>query len=312
MAVYKRWLVSLVLLAVSSGALAQEPTQPDEEDPKNTFLFSSSAPGAIEPYVEYRKRVEAAQNVSPLDSGLFGEQVSLYNGNTTFSVTDIDLPGNGTLPVRLSRRYAIDLQPQDQNFAYDSLLRGMGNWDVDVPHMSATYDVAAGNALRCNGAYIPTLGGIFRRGEVWQGISINVPGKGSSSAMGVQTQTPQPSGGATYKLTTNERDVFDCIPMKAGFTGEGFRMTTASGDRYYFDVATTRTAAKLVKYVNDSTGLPVAVVMDRNRLYLLASKIEDRFGNTVEFQYNSNGHPTRILANDGRDINLVYTGGRLT
>jgi YD repeat-containing protein len=100
--------------------------------------------------------------------------------------------------------------------------------------------------------------------------------------------------------------------MKAGFTGEGFRMTTASGDRYYFDVATTRTAARLLKYVNDSTGMPVAVILDRNRLYLLASKIEDRFGNTVEFQYNSAGHPTRIWANDGREINLVYTAGRLT
>ncbi|MDZ4729611.1 MAG: hypothetical protein SH820_06690 [Xanthomonadales bacterium] len=214
--------------------------------------------------------------------------------------------------MRLSRRYAIDLQPQDQLFTYDSLLRGLGNWDVEVPYLAATYTVAAGNALRCNGAYIPNLAGTFRRGEVWQGISISVPGKGSSSAMGVQTQTPRPSGGATYKLSTSERDLFDCIPMKVGFTGEGFRMTTASGDRHYFDVATSRTAARLLKYVNDSTGMPVPVILDRNRLYLLASKIEDRFGNTVEFQYNSNGHPTRIWANDGREINLVYTAGRLT
>ncbi len=27
----------------------------------------------IEPYVEYRKRVESSQNISPLDSGLFSE-----------------------------------------------------------------------------------------------------------------------------------------------------------------------------------------------------------------------------------------------
>jgi RHS repeat-associated protein len=275
--------------------------------------FSAYSQGAIEPYVEYRKRVETAQNISPLDNGLFGEQVSLYNGSTSFSVTDIDVPGNSTLPVRLSRRLAIELQPQDQVFPYDSLLRGMGNWDVDVPFLAATYHVAAGNALRCNGAYVPPLviSAKFRRGEVWQGISVNVPGRGSSSALGIQTQTPRPSGGATYKLTTSERDVFDCIPMKAGFTGEGFRMTTSSGLRYYFDVGTTRTAARLVKYVKDSNGMPYLIYLDRNRLYLLASKIEDRFGNTVQFQYNANGHPTRIWANDGREINLTYTGSRL-
>ena len=51
--------------------------------------------------------------------------------------------------------------------------------------------------------------------------------------------------------------------------------------------------------------------MQRNRLYLLASKIEDRFGNTVEFQYNANGHPTRIWSNDEREITLAYTNGRL-
>ncbi len=314
MSVPRRSCVSLILLAISFSALAQDPPPPDDDGPDYPFQVSSlSSLDGIEPYVEYRKRIESSQNVSPLNSGLFGEQVSLYNGNTFFVVTDIDIPGNGTLPVRLSRRYAIDLQPQNFSFTYDSLLRGIGNWEVDVPYMSGTYDLAAGNALRCNGAYVPGLAGIFSRGEIWQGISINVPGKGSSSAMGVATQTPKPTGGATYKLTTNERDVFDCIPMKAGFTGEGFRMTTASGDRYYFDVAATRTAARLTKqYWDASIGNYVPLVRDRARLYLLASKIEDRLGNTVEFQYNSNGHPTRIWSNDGREINLTYTAGRLT
>jgi len=127
----------------------------------------------------------------------------------------------------------------------------------------------------------------------------------------VETQTPRPAGGTNYKLTTSERDVFDCIPMQPGFTGQGFRMTTSSGLRYHFDVATSRTAARLVRYEKDSNGMPLEIYVDRQRLYLLASRIEDRFGNTVEFQYNANGHPTRIQANDGREITLSYTGGRL-
>jgi YD repeat-containing protein len=318
---FQKCLIGLVWVAAASSAVAQEadppepPLPPMLPAPLSSPLSDGSELGAIQPYLEYRKHVEAAQNISPLDSGLFGEQVSLYNGNTSFSVTDIDIPGNGTLPVRLSRRYAVDLQPQNEYSGYDSLLRGMGSWDIDVPYMAGTYDVDAGPALRCNGAYIPplTTSLVFRRAEVWQGISINVPGRGNTSAMGVQASAPQPTVGGPYKLTTSERDVFDCIPMKAGFTGQGFRMTTANGDRYYFDVATTRTAARLFEWMyTSSIDPPLPVFIDRDRLYLLASKIEDRFGNTVEFQYNSNGHPTRIWANDGREINLAYTDGRLT
>ncbi|KAA9132078.1 RHS repeat-associated core domain-containing protein [Marinihelvus fidelis] len=319
MRVFSRFVFSLCVLAVSFSLFAQEP--PDEgpvdggeSDQGGVYAASASEDGAIQPYVEYRKRVEAAQNVSSLDTGLFGEQVSLYNGSTAFAVTDIDIPGNSTLPVRLTRRFAVEMQPQNHLKPYDSLLRGAGNWDVDVPYMAATYHTGAGDALRCNGGYTPALViSAFRRGEVWQGISINVPGRGAQTAMGVQTQAPQPSGGATYKLTTTDRDVFDCIAMKTGFTGQGFRMTTTSGDRYYFDVATTRTAARLLKYVNQGGGqFPLPVVIDRNRLYLLASKIEDRFGNTVEFQYNTDGLPTRIWASDGREIILTYSGKRLS
>ena len=145
--------------------------------------------------------------------GLFGEQVSLYNGSTTFSVTDIDVPGNNALPVRLSRRLAVELQPQNSIASYDALLRGVGNWDVDVPYMAATYAVSAGDALRCNGQYVPSGAPQgFLRGDIWQGISVNIPGKGSTNALGMLAGLPRPSGGATYKLTTPERDCSTAFP----------------------------------------------------------------------------------------------------
>ncbi|MGY1529310.1 hypothetical protein [Luteimonas sp. A649] len=291
MNVASRLLFPLALLVASPGLFAQD---------------------AIEPYVEYRKRVETAQNISPLEHGLFGEQVSLYNGSTAFAVTDIDVPGNNALPVQLTRRFSVELQPQNLIRSYDALLRGMGNWDVDVPHMAATYLVSAGAALRCDGGYVPSGAPQgFHRGDIWQGVTVNVPGRGSMNALGMLAELPRPTGGATYKLTTPDRDVFECIPMKPGFTGQGFRMTTVSGLRYHFDTPTTRTAATLEGLVKRSGQMPLTVYAPRNRLYLLASKIEDRFGNTVELQYNANGHPTRIWSNDDREITLTYTGGRL-
>src|SRR5690606_38693537 len=130
-------------------------------------------------------------------------------------------------------------------------------------------------------------------------------------ALGIQSvPVPKPTDGSLYKLSTTERDMLDCIPMQSG-SEEGFRVTTASGLRYYFDVAASRTAARLVRSYKDSNGFLQPIYLDRNLQYLLASKIEDRFGNTVQFQYNSNGHPTRIWSSDGREINLTYSGGRL-
>lgn len=41
---------------------------------------------------EYRRRIEWAQNLSALTDGLFGDKVSLYNGQTTFTSVDIDVP----------------------------------------------------------------------------------------------------------------------------------------------------------------------------------------------------------------------------
>ncbi|WP_457319483.1 hypothetical protein [Stenotrophomonas sp. P5_B8] len=66
--------------------------------------------GAVEPYQEYSKRVEAAQTLTALKSELMGDSVSVYNGATDFAVTDIELTGSG-MPVRLTRRFSVELTP---------------------------------------------------------------------------------------------------------------------------------------------------------------------------------------------------------
>jgi hypothetical protein len=148
--------------------------------------------------------------------------------------------------------------------------------------------------------------------EYWNGVSINVPGRGATSALGVMSQAPKPTNGIQYRLTTAERDMLDCIPMKSGIAGEGFRMTTSAGVKYYFDVGTVRTASTL-EWRRTSNGVVETVLLfPRNHYYLLASKIEDPFGNTVNIEYNAAGHPSRIWASDGREIQLTYASGRLS
>jgi hypothetical protein len=64
---------------------------------------------AVEPYQEYRKLVESAQNLTALKDDLFGESISLYNGKAEFSVTDVSLPGNNSLPVEMRRRFSVEM-----------------------------------------------------------------------------------------------------------------------------------------------------------------------------------------------------------
>lgn len=167
--------------------------------------FALDSGGGIPTWVEYAKRIKATQQISALENGFAGEHVSLSNGSTSFSVTDIDVPGNFGLPVQLARTLAIELQPQDDIQPYDSLLRGTGNWDVDVPLMAATYPTSTGwSAQRCSQGSVPGLAFgpnmAFSRGEAWQGIAIHLPGRGDTTALGLDAAVPVPSSGGPYRL----------------------------------------------------------------------------------------------------------------
>lgn len=276
----------------------------------------AQANGGIDPRNEYRKRIAAQNDVAALSGGLFGEKTSLYSGNTSFTVVDVDLAGNNSLPVQLGRHIAIETQPQSALSNYDTRIKSIGNWNVDVPYVTATYPVQADwPAQRCSFSSFPggTLGH-FNRLEHWHGISVHVPGRGRSNMLSSHgdPQVPRPSDGAQYGFSTAERDSFTCIPMQSGLAGEGFRMTTVDGIRYYFDIAVSRRAATLKKSQTTISGSTIAVLLTRNQHYLLASKIEDRFGNNVQYEYNASGHPIRIWSNDGREIVLSYTSDRLS
>ena len=95
---------------------------------------------AVMQYQEYEKRIRASEMVGALKSDLFGDSVSLYNGATEFSATDIDLPGNGP-PVRLSRLFKVQvaLAPEAEQ------LPGFGaGWNIEVPHITGMFDAAYG------------------------------------------------------------------------------------------------------------------------------------------------------------------------
>jgi len=263
---------------------------------------------AIEPQHEYNKRIEASQSISALTDDFMGEVVSLYNGATDFTATDIDVPGNHSLPVRLTRRLKIELYPAgNEGGPWNANLKGAGDWDVDVPYISASIPSTGWADNRCSTASIPSATG-FESLEFWQGNTVHIPGESDRSMLLPEAQTPMPASGGPYKWTTRERDVFTCTAMQSGLTGEGFVMHTTNGLKYTFNVATNRYMGVMKRQIS----IDATYRVTRTKYYLLASRVEDRFGNYVTYEYNGDGNPERISSNDGRQILLTYTGGKLS
>lgn len=280
--------------------------------------------GAVEPYQEYSKRVEAAQTLTALKSELMGDSVSVYNGATDFSVTDIELTGSG-MPVRLTRRFSVELTPIGPGEPLAApKLRGIGNWDLDVPHISATFDSAVlwrgldstGGLTdqRCSVAVAPQISfsGAISIFDIFQGFSIHVPGEGDRPMLLAESGVPVPNDGVPHRWASRERDAFSCIPMQAGMSGEGFAMQTADGRRFEFNYAVGRPAGTM----QQSRGpMYPPVRIARTRMFLLATKVADRFGNTLSYSYNGQGNPMAIVAQDRngevRRLDLAYQGDRL-
>ena len=134
-------------------------------------LVGTATASEVMPYEEYAKRIDSAKTVSALKSGLFGDSVSLYNGATTFSATDIDLPGQSGLPVRVERNFQID--------ATDTTERrgGFGLWDLDVPYIHGTFaddwNTPGGSYKRCTQFGIPLHSGVFDAKDFWSGTKLD-------------------------------------------------------------------------------------------------------------------------------------------
>ena len=263
---------------------------------------------AVEPYQEYRKLIESAQNLTALKDDLFGDSVSLYNGKTEFAVTDVSLPGNNALPVQMRRRFSVEMDLVGTG-SYNASLDGVGGWEVDTPYITGMFPGAsAWSNNRCTAEMVPKWPVSFRLNEVWQGNVIHVPGGGDRTMLGAWSNTPMPTDGVARKWSTSQRDAIDCIPMKSGLAGEGYRVRTTSGESYFFDTAFTRFGGTLERSGGEGDRTKIA----RTRIYLMASRVEDRSGNWVQYAYNDNGHPTRIWSSDGREITLAYSGALLT
>lgn len=294
MRLFVRALVSGLLLLAGADAFGQTDTRVITE--------------------EYSKLVEKGQDIAPLGTTLFGDQTSLHSGVTTFNVVDVSLPGNNSLPVEFRRRFDIE-----DRFV-DGYVGSMGNWDIDVPQLHGTFatsgwQVSGGNPPSDNRCSVP--GGAdyasppdfseFFNPTYWHGNFLHIPGLGDQEMLVQNATTPAGPATGTSPWLTKSLWYFGCTTLDNG-SGEGFIGISPSGVKYTFNHQIIRTASGITLpnwAIIQGNPQQHAPVMARETVYLVATKVQDRFGNTVTYSY-SGDDLIGISSSDGRSIAIGY------
>jgi len=306
------YVVGLFFFGASFAALAQDNGQ--------------EAP--LEYQEEWGDRIKKAEVLAPLGDNLAGDQVNYYNGQLSFTVTDIDLPGNSALPVRLTRT----LSAADPGKTSSQAPNQAGGWDIELPYIggifawnygwrvdSSTPDSrCSSTTFRPPSARNMSESRFWAPHTYWRGNSISIPGAGSQLMLRPGS-VPGPSSGPSKFVTATHWQI-NCLPSLANASseirGEGFIATSPNGDRYYFDWLTSHEIRGLTRQAPrppGSTGTNGATTegLRRVEVRIYATKVEDRFGNWVRYEYNGSTI-RRIYSNDGRSITFSANSNSIT
>jgi YD repeat-containing protein len=260
------------------------------------------------------------------DGDLFGDRTDAYTGATDFLVTDVRLPGNSALSVAIQRSMK-GYDDGNESTVY-SLPNSFLNWSrFEVPYLTSIFKLNAGWVVdsgsgstnsRCSTLGTPPTvtqssgkASTFEYFEYWRGYQLYLPGLGTQELGPIVSPDPNaPTDGATYYWTTKDHWYFSCLSTTSnGVAGQGFLARAPNGDKYYFDwVVKWRTISPVRKLVTAGE-----TVLQRNEYRILLRRVEDRFGNWVNYTYSGNDLST-ITANDGRQLTLAYSapGGQVT
>ncbi|WP_234882569.1 RHS repeat domain-containing protein [Xanthomonas perforans] len=265
----------------------------------------------VSPESEFDKRVRSSQSVQPLGDKPFGELVDLYTGAVSFRQVDIVLEGQG-LPIELSRTLEIN----DRSFAQTDS-RAFTDWRLEVPRIETI--IADRFNLRCaNISGAPTIvlnssassSPIFYPPEQWWGgYQLVIPGSGRQDLLkrdasnGLAPQPMSVDGGVVdFPVLTKNQWMIGCLQKTSnGLAGsDGFFVVSPEGTKYWMDWAVTR------RYDNVGFAQPNFGGVARNMAMRLVSRIEDKFGNALTYQYDAAGNLTRISSSDGRVLSINY------
>ena len=252
-----------------------------------------------------------------------GEAIDHYTGSLGFVVTDVSLPGNSDLRVALTRRFRPAFPGKDDG------PQAFGDWSFERPVITGIvsreknqdgWRVAdeAHPLNRCseytNLPTIHTEWADFEPDEYNAGFRMQIPGEGIKTLLRrdpSNSHSPQMTLNGqtlTFPLVTKDDWMAACIPLGNNL-GEGFLVVAPDGRKFWFNSLTYRWVSRISKpadtfpHASDDTDSPQApqtAWMERERVNLYASRVEDRFGHWVTWS------SSRIEADDGRRIDLQF------
>ena len=257
---------------------------------------------------EILNRLEVNPEINAETTALLGEQIDLNTGSVSFSHTDVSLPGNSGLPVRISRTH------KGGNYSFQNTLE-FADWQLDIPSIQTTllaghsgFSGGWGNGTACTTDQRPKESirirtDDYKAYEYFNGTTLSIPGVTNGKLLNARNATsgintdPQ-----TYRYLTKDNWRISCLTSSQTQSGgEGFKATSPQGVNYYFD------RYRLVQ------GDPLTKDKHAPRYYgfMMVTKVEDRFGNFVTYNYNSNNQLTSIVGQDvgeatPRSISITY------
>lgn len=295
-------LLSILALTLSFEANAWNiPTSPGPDFDIGTVLSNYTSAGGGELYLQ------------PLKNNLMGESYDVDTGGLSFRHVDVSIPGNSGLAVEFSRR-----ANGKSYIQYNGLVMSpLGYvWDIDLPYVvtRVRHDATANcNVVTPNSGLGTSIFSI--------GMKLYTPGSGDRD-LGVTKQYPWSPGpdikdtisanlpgysGSDVRVTS-DLWVSRCANSPNYPGVNGFEVRSPSGHTYFFDRERRHTSTFKGREPNDQNG-PKSRELDN--VFMFPSKVSDLHGNWVKYEYNVHG-PTRIHSNDGREITIAYTSGKIS
>jgi len=317
--------LALIVLAVltasyQSDAIAKEKMQARIDAAKETYIeptvsafsiqsFSTTSASGSPAADENRnqlmaelalERMEQSFEISAETTDLIGDSVDLSSGGLSLNHTDISIPGNFPLEVAVTRSF------KGRQYSARNAL-SFADWQLDIPAISTSmlqlpdgsYTGSWGQGIACSGDINPGISKTWddqfmvNPSQYWSGDFINIPGQGGERIL----QLPN----STQKFAKNWK--LQCI-NSSGI--EGYKATRSDGVTFTFDklvLINTKPAEILWREMNVNVETP------RYNALLQVSKVEDRFGNWVEYHYASPGELSYIVSSDNRRIDFQYKQG---
>jgi len=280
------------------------PGQVSAQLSRSSTADATNDPDAVEDgaYVnsnDVLKRLGINDKITPETTELLGESIDLSTGGLSFNHTDASIPGNSSLPVSFGRSFK-GLQYSE----YSST--PLADWTMSVPKISsviirdgAIYSLHWGAGKPCSAARELDIFGWEAHGvnaaDYWNEDSISIPGGinekllnlGPDDADNNQIQLGEVNVVQRVTKSGWRATCFDITNASNNKVSEGFRFESPDGSVYVFDQ---------LRLIEQRYGIKRK---GRYTIDMMASKVTDRFGNSVTYHYNDKKQLTEIRGDEG-------------